>query len=176
MNHEKNGDIKLSAHPEGFQLDRELNKLYVNVPNANSIEVIDLKSQKINSRWRNEYNSNFPMTIDLKNHIIFVGYRHPGKLTAIDAKNGNTISAIDLVGDIDDLYFDPGTKKIYASGGAGAVNVFIFDTQTIRQIASVPTQSGARTSLLISSTGTFILAERANGGHMAQLKIYSTRN
>src|SRR5215212_75596 len=46
VKHEKIADVKLSAHPEGFQLDKQLNKLYVNVPDAGQIEVIDLKQLK----------------------------------------------------------------------------------------------------------------------------------
>src|SRR6266404_8055916 len=30
--HKQTGDIKLPAHPEGFELDRNLNKLFINVP------------------------------------------------------------------------------------------------------------------------------------------------
>src|SRR5215204_598643 len=97
VQHQKIADIKLPGHPEGFQLDKQLNKLFVNVPDANQIDVIDLKELKLIQKWKTEYRANFPMAIDLLDHIIFVGYRHPGKLVAINSTTGNTIGIADLI-------------------------------------------------------------------------------
>lgn len=174
-NHKKISDIKLSAHPEGFQLDRELHKLFVNVPGSGQIDVIDLANLKA-EKWKAGYDANFPMAIDEAAHIIFIGNRHPAKLIAINVLTGKTISKVDLVGDIDDLYFDNRTKKIYASGGGGAINVYSFNNLELKQLANIPTRSGARTSLLISSLNTFVLAERANGGQPAQLQIFTVKH
>jgi DNA-binding beta-propeller fold protein YncE len=175
VKHEKIADIKLPAHPEGFQLDKRLNRLFVNVPDAGEIDVIDLKELKLTHKWKTEYRANFPMAIDESKQIIFVGYRHPGKLVAINSTTGNTIAVADLISDIDDLYFDTGTKKIYASGGGGAINIYSFNNSEIIQVANIPTRNGARTSLLLSQLSEFVLAERA-GGEPAQLQVFSTRN
>lgn len=174
-NHRKIGDVKLSAHPEGFQLDKQLHKLFVNVPGSGQIDVIDLTSLKV-EKWKTQYSANFPMAIDEAAHIIFIGYRHPGKIVAINELTGKTISATDLISDIDDLYFDSRTKKVYASGGGGAINVYSFNDSQLKQIANIPTRSGARTSLLISSLNTFVLAERAGEGEPARLQIFTIRN
>ena len=174
--HQKITDIKLPGHPEGFQLDKQLEKLFVNVPDASQIEVIDLKNLNLSAKWKTEYKANFPMAIDAVNHIIFIGYRRPGKLVAINALTGNTITTADLIGDIDDLYFDAGTKKIYASGGGGAVDIFLFENLNLKQVASITTRNGARTSLLIPAMNTFVLAERADGSQPAQLQIFITKN
>jgi hypothetical protein len=115
------------------------------------------------------------MAIDELNHIIFIGYRHPAKLVAIDENTGKTIAATDLIGDADDLYYDSSSKKIYASGGSGAVNIYLFENSSFQQIASIATRPGARTSLLIPTLNTFILAERAGGNEVAQLSIYKTK-
>jgi len=176
MKHQKTADVKLAGHPEGFQLDKQLNKLFVNVPDAGLIEVIDLNTLKVIDKWKTEYSANFPMAIDATNHIIFVGFRHPGKLVAINAVTGKTIATVDLVGDIDDLYFDLKTKKIYASGGAGAIDIFLFDNSTIKQIASITSRNGARTSLLIPAINAFVVAERASGDQPAQLQTFITKN
>jgi len=172
---QKTADIKLPGHPEGFQLDKSLKKIFVNVPDANQIDVIDLKSREVVAKWKTDYNANFPMAIDESRHIIFIGYRHPAKLVALDENNGRTIAATDLIGDADDLYFDGRSKKIYASGGGGAINVYLFENSAFRQITAVATRSGARTSLLIPALNTFILAERATGNDAAQLNFYKTK-
>src|SRR5215212_4470113 len=131
LNHEKVADVKLSAHPEGFQLDKKLKKLFVNVPDAGLIEVIDLNDLKVVSKWKTDYSANFPMAIDTAKHIIFVGFRRPGKLVALNAATGNGIATEDLVGDIDDLYFDTVAKKIYASSGSGTIDIFSFGNSSM---------------------------------------------
>jgi hypothetical protein len=175
VKHQKTADIKLPGHPEGFQLDKGQKKIFVNVPDANQIDVIDVEKGEIIARWKTEYNANFPMAIDEPGHVIFIGYRHPAKLVAIDENTGKTIAVTDLTGDADDLYYDSRLKKIYASGGSGAVNIYSFEKTAFKQIASIPTRSGARTSLLIPALNTFILAERATGNETAQLSVYGTK-
>jgi DNA-binding beta-propeller fold protein YncE len=175
VKHQKIADIKLDAHPEGFQLDKELRKIYVNVPDANQIDVIDLNSQKVTEKWKTEYGANFPMAIDIKDHVIFVGFRHPAKLVATDAKTGKLISATDLTGDADDLYYDSQSGKIYASGGSGTISIYQFEKSGIKQIGSITTRNGARTSLLIPQLHNFILAERASDGNTAAIQVYKTK-
>jgi len=174
IKHEKIADIKLSAHPEGFQLDKQLRKVFVNVPEAGQIDVIDLETLAVAHKWKTKYGANFPMAIDETRHILFIGYRRPGKLVAINAGNGKTISETDLVQDTDDLFFDERSNKIYASGGGGAINIFAFDGATFKKIANIPVRIGARTSLLIPSYSLFVLAERAVAGKDAQLDVFST--
>ncbi|HEX5111432.1 MAG TPA: hypothetical protein VFV79_01185, partial [Saprospiraceae bacterium] len=111
VRHQKTADIKLPGHPEGFQLDKALKKIFVNVPGADQIDVIDLKSGEVVVRWRTDYDANFPMAIDELKHIIFIGYRHPAKLVAIDENTGKTIAVRDLIGDADDLYYSIRSKK-----------------------------------------------------------------
>jgi hypothetical protein len=175
VKHQKTEDVKLPEHPEGFQLDRTLKRIFVNVPDANQIEVIDPKSSEVIAKWKTEYNANFPMAIDESSHIIFIGYRHPAKLVAIDENTGKTIAVADLIGDADDLYYDSQSKKIYASGGSGAINIYLFEKSAFKLIANIATRPGARTSMLIPSMNIFILAERATGNEGAQLSVYNIK-
>src|SRR6266542_2434948 len=170
--HQKIADVKLSAHPEGFQLDKQLNRIFVNVPNAKEIDVIDMTTMNVIAKWKTEYGANFPMAIDNEHHIIFVGYRHPAKIVAINEITGKTIAVAGLINDVDDVYFDSATNKLYASGGGGAINVYSFHNTQIVQLANIPTRSGARTSLLIPQLNSFILAERASS-EPAQLRVFS---
>ena len=51
----KIGEVRLPAHPEGFQLDTGTNRAYVNLPNARGIAVADLSSGESHCRlasWR----------------------------------------------------------------------------------------------------------------------------
>ncbi|MFI5192414.1 MAG: YncE family protein [Chitinophagales bacterium] len=172
--HKQTGDIKLPAHPESFQIDRQLNLLFVNLPDAHMVAVVDLTRIMVISRWeRNEPTANFPMALDSTHHHVFVGYRHPAKLIVFDGKSGKEIGTTAMAGDADDLYYDDKTSSVFVSGGAGSINIFQDQNgTTCKQIAGIPTRSGARTSLLVPHLRLLVLAERAVSGKPADLLIY----
>jgi DNA-binding beta-propeller fold protein YncE len=176
LSHKQTGNVKLPAHPEGFQLDKKLNRILVNVPDKNIIAVIDLSQLKIIDTWkRNTPSSNFPMALDAMHHILYVGYRHPPNLFVFDISSGKEMGSVKMVSDADDVYFDPGSSRIYVSGGGGSIDIFQTEGQNnIRQLANIVTSDGARTSLLVPPLHLFILAERAQGGHPASVMVYQT--
>ncbi|HEV3325605.1 MAG TPA: YncE family protein, partial [Puia sp.] len=45
------GDIKLPAHPESFQLDKGLNLVFVNLPDAGVVGVADLGKSMLMGKW-----------------------------------------------------------------------------------------------------------------------------
>jgi hypothetical protein len=173
--HKQIGDVKLPAHPEGFQIDNRANIILVNVPNKNMIAVIDLMQLKLINKWiRNSPTANFPIAIDAANHYAFIGYRHPAKLVVLDIKTGKELSSNDMVSDVDDLYFDSDKKRVYISGGGGYINIFQQMGLKVDQIANISTRNGARTSLFIPQLKIFVLAERSEFHSGAQLRVYTT--
>jgi DNA-binding beta-propeller fold protein YncE len=175
LTHAQKGAVELPAHPEGFQIDKKANIILVNIPDRNMIGIIDLPQLKLINSWkRNEPSANFPMALDLENNRAFIGYRHPAKLLVLDIATGKEISSSDIAGDIDDLYYDAGQKRIYVSGGGGYINIFQDDSKGFKKISNIPTRSGARTSLLIPRLHLYVLAERASSGKEAALLVYNT--
>ena len=173
--HKQIGDVKLPAHPEGFQIDNSANIILVNVPGKNMMAVIDLIGLKLINKWiRNSPRANFPIAIYAANHYAFIGYRHPAKLVVLDTKTGKELSSNDMVSDVDDLYFDNDKKRVYVSGGGGYINIFQQKGLNVEQIANIPTRNGARTSLLIPQLKIFVLAEREASNSSAQLRVYNT--
>jgi len=172
--HKLVADIKLPAHPESFQVDPKLKLLFVNIPNADMIGVIDLNQQKLIHQWvTHNAKSNFPMTIDTNKHRIIVGYRHPAKLIVYDSETGKEISVSDMVGDSDDLYYDDESANIFISGGAGYINIYhLQESANCNQIANIATYTGARTSLFVPQLKLFLLAARAAPGRDAALWVY----
>ncbi|TAN13046.1 MAG: YncE family protein [Chitinophagaceae bacterium] len=170
--------INLPAHPERFQLDKPSGKIYANLPDAHTIGVIDLNQMKLMKEWKtNHLHANFPMALDTLHHRLFIGYRQPATLAVLDSRTGKVISTMPMTGDADDMYFDEAAQRIYVSGGSGYINIFQQkDADTYHKIADIPTQRGARTSLLVPRLHLFLVAERAEGNREAQLLIYSTAN
>jgi hypothetical protein len=172
--HQQTADIKLPVHPESFQIDRKLNLLFVNLPDAHMVGVVDLKRSILISKWvRESPTANFPMALDTIHHRVFVGYRHPAALLVIDGLTGKEISNQPMAGDADDLYYDEKQSTIYVSGGDGSVFVFQeTDKNIFKQIIRQPTRSGARTSLYVPELNIFVLAARAASGGAAELLVY----
>ena len=68
--------------------------------------------------------ANYPMTLDEADHRLFVVTRFPARLLVFDTNTGKTVQSLPAVGDCDDLFYDRARKRIYASGGEGAISVF----------------------------------------------------
>jgi WD40 repeat protein len=81
------GDIKLTGHPESFQIEGQKRllgqqqRIFVNVPESKSIEVVDSQKHMVSTTWPIvSAQNNFPMALDEANHRLFVGIRDPPKL------------------------------------------------------------------------------------------------
>ena len=175
VNHKQTGDVKLPAHPESFQLDKKHNQIFVNLPDAHSIAVISLAGFKLLTQWNiNNLRANFPMTLDTAHNVLFAGFRHPAVFAAYDILTGKEIYRKEIVGDMDDLFYDEATQQLFASGGEGYINVLKRSTDSrFSLVSNIATRSGARTSLLAPSLHYFILAARAQGGKNAAIIIYT---
>lgn len=175
MTHRQVGDITLPAHPESFQLDKGLSMLFVNLPDAHIVGVVDLKQLLLTSKWeKSSASANFPMALDTIRHRVFVGYRHPARLVVYDGRSGKVLTSGEMTGDADDLYYDDASRKVLVSGGAGAVSIFQAQGDGIyKQTANIPTRNGARTSLLVPEWRILVVAARAASGQPADLLVYS---
>jgi YVTN family beta-propeller protein len=170
-------EIKLAGHPESFQLDKSAKKIYVNVPDAKQIEVIDVEKNSVVDRWAiTEARANYPMSLDETNHRLFVGCRNEPKLLIIDTQTGKTISSLSIDGDIDDIFYNAKRKEIYLSCGSGYIDVVKqVDANTYESVSKIATGKGARTSLFISDLNKFIVASPSSLGTKATLLIYSLK-
>jgi hypothetical protein len=171
--HKQVADIKLPGHPESFQVDVKEGKIWVNLPGAGSIGVIDIKQSKLTEQWKRLLpRSNFPMAYDATAHRLMVGFRFPATLKVLDSHTGKELFSSGMVGDADDLYWDEKTKQILISGGGGSVNIFKQAGVTYKQVADIKTRSGARTSLFVPELRLFLLAAREDGDLPASLQLY----
>ncbi|MGN6163536.1 MAG: YncE family protein [Flavisolibacter sp.] len=170
-------EIKLAGHPESFQIDKGQNKMFVNVPGENQIEVIDLSKDEVIAQWKNlSAGANFPMALDEANHRLFVGCRHPSKLLVLNSETGRIISDVAIDGDTDDIFYNAAAKEIYVSCGSGYVNVLRqIDADHYTAHGKTTTRPGARTSLFIAGLHWLLIAAPAHKGASAQLMIYKTK-
>ena len=164
-------EIPLRAHPEGFQLDTDAGRAYINVPNARIIAVIDVPSRKQIATWSTGgASANFPMALDGQSKRALVMFRNPAKLGVFNMQDGSIAASVEACGDADDLFIDAKRQRVYVSCGVGAVDVL--NAQSYQRIARIPTVAGARTSLFVPELDRFFLAARAAGGNSAAIWIF----
>lgn len=166
--------VRLPAHPESFQIERQGSRMFVNVPDAAQIAVLDRKGMKVVATWPvTDAKANFPMALDEANHRLFIGCRRPAKALIIDTNSGKTAGSFDIVGDTDDLFYDSARKRVYVSGGEGYLDAFQDQGDgTFRRIAHVQTAGGARTSLFVPELSRIYLAVPHRGGQRAEVRVY----
>jgi DNA-binding beta-propeller fold protein YncE len=171
------GEAKLAGHPESFQLERSGSRLFVNVPTADQIAVVDRHAMKVVATWPVvNARSNFPMALDEANHRIFIGCRRPAKVLLYDTTTGKEVSSFASVGDTDDLFYDGARKRLYVSGGEGFIDVFQQEAgHRFSRMAHVATAAGARTSLFVPEQNRLYLAVPHRGAQKAEIRVYEPR-
>jgi DNA-binding beta-propeller fold protein YncE len=154
--------IPLQAHPEGFQLDPDRRRAFVNVPDARQIAVVDLEADRQTARWRMaDLRGNFPMAFNRARGTIAVAFRDPARLAFFDIGAGSPTSIVMTCGDADDVFFDPKRHRLYVSCGDGHVDVWQENEATYRHLDSLKTTPGARTSLFVPEFDRLFVAARA---------------
>jgi YVTN family beta-propeller protein len=169
-------NIKLDGHPESFQLESSGKRMFVNVPGAGHIAVVDREKNEVVARWPlTGVAANFPMALDEARHRLFVGCRKPAKLLVLDTESGKTVATLDIVGDTDDLFYNAANHRIYVIGGAGRIDTILqTDADTYRLSSSVETAPGARTGLFVASAGRLYVAVPHRGSQQAEIRVFST--
>jgi DNA-binding beta-propeller fold protein YncE len=170
-------DVRLAGHPESFQLEAAGPRIFVNVRPANQVAVIDRNKREVAAIWPlQDAKDNFPMALDESNHRLFIGCRNPAKIIIYDTELGKTVGRLDVAGDMDDIYHDPKTKRLYASCGEGFLHVFQqIDPDHYAVMAKIATAKGARTSLLIPKQGRLYLAVPHRGEQQAEVRVYTVQ-
>ncbi len=162
----KLADLKLAAHPEGFQLEPKTERVFVNLPSARQIAVADLGSGRQTGTWVvPNLESNFPLAIDESRSLVAVVFRNPARLVLMDTKSGKVAASLPSCSDADDAFFDAKRSRIYVSCGEGAVDVFQSDSTSTRLLASISTSAGGRTSLFVPELDRLFVAVRASPFH-----------
>ncbi len=168
------GDIKLEGHPESFQLEKQGPRIFVNIPSAHHIAIVDREKRTVLTKWLlKNAQANFPMALDETHHRLFIGFRKPPKLTVFDTESGQVVAELNSVGDSDDIFYDPIRRRIYEIGGEGFIDVFEQkDADHYERVTKIPTASGARTGLFVPQFNRLYLAVPHRGNQKAEIRVY----
>jgi DNA-binding beta-propeller fold protein YncE len=168
------GSIKLAAHPEAFELEKHGSRIFVNVPNARHLAVIDRDQSKVIATWKTDGAfGNFPMALDETNHRLFVGCRLPSRLVVLNTQSGDVVTSINISGDPDDVFYDSKRHRIYGICGAGKIDIIEqASANGYKTLAKVDTAAGARTGLFVPEQDTLFVAVPHRGSQQAEIRAY----
>jgi YVTN family beta-propeller protein len=159
----KASDMPLKGHPESFQFDDTTgSRIFVNVPGARQIAVLDVASNKqISTLETAGASSNFAMAVDPDEHRLLVVFRSPAKLMVFATQTGKLEGSFDTCRDADDVFVDSRRRRLYVSCGEGVIDVLAQTGSGYERIARIPTVAGARTSLFVPANDRLYLGVRA---------------
>jgi len=167
--------IPLAGHPEAFQLEEGGTRIFVNVPDARTVQVADRRLRRVIATWPLAEAANFPMALDPARHRVLIATRNPARLIVLGMDSGDRIAAVPCAGDADDVWWDAARNRAYVSGGAGALSVVtLTGARGYRVAAEIPTPAGARTSVFDPVAGQLILAVPHHGTQRAELRCFRT--
>jgi DNA-binding beta-propeller fold protein YncE len=147
----KIADIKIDGDTlEAIAIDPSSNRIYVNNPAKNEVTVLNRQDHKIITSWPvTKGKRNVAMALDAAGHRLFVATRS-GNISVFDTATGKEVTSMPIGKGVDDLAFDPATKRIYAPcGGDGLIYVYeqrAKDQYTL--LGKVPSGPGGKNALL----------------------------
>ncbi len=171
-------DIKLPGTAEGFEVEKARPRLYVNIPNAAMVAVIDTAKNEIIAKYPVKMAGEFhPLALDEANHRMFVGCRKEPKVVVMDTETGKEITSVTIPGDIDDLVFDAKRKKLYATCGEGFIAVIKqLGADSYEAGEKIPTAKGAKTSHFNPEQDRlYVAVPRQEGKEGPEIRVYQIK-
>lgn len=143
--------VPLAGIAEAAQADSEIGRVFVNIQDKSSIDVIDIATHTVVANWPVAPASDpTGMAVDTAGHRIFVG---GGKaLVMMDAKTGKVIADVPICTGTDATAYDPGAKMVFVSCGDGNITAVKVNGATLAVTQTIPTARGARTMAVDTAT------------------------
>ena len=171
-------DIKLPAGAEGFVIEAKRPRLYLVTPSPSQLVVIDTeKNEVVTTHPIKSAAGGHPVALDEANHRVFLGCRKEPMVVVMDTETGKEVATVPIPGDVDDLFYDAKTKRLYASCGEGFLVVIEQqDADQYKVLEKMDTVKGARTSLYVPETKRLYLAvPRQEGKEGPEVRVYQAK-
>ncbi len=175
----KVGDIKVDGETiEAMALETSSPKLYVNNKTKNQVEVVDREKRAVIGSWPiTQAKVNVAIALDEANHRLFVACRS-GQIVVLDTQTGKELQALPIAQGVDDLVFDPASRRIFAACGAGEGSVDVYeerDPDHYESIGKIPSGPLGRTARLVPELKRYFVAVPQHGSAEAEILVYQVQ-
>jgi DNA-binding beta-propeller fold protein YncE len=168
-------DVKFNTNwIEALLLEKSGPRMFCVLTAQNAIGVMDRAANALSDTWHLPAEDKHPVSLgfDEANHRLFVVTREPGKLVVLNSDNGKVVAELPAPGLVDDLSFDPETKRIYLAGDE-FLNVYAQnDSDHYSVLAKIPTSFRAKTGMLVPEWKHYYLAVPRHQKQPAHVQVY----
>lgn len=172
----KVADIQIDGDTlEALAIARHSPLLYQNNPSMSQIDVINRRSRSIEAKWPvTMCQHNVALALDEAAHRLFTGCRS-GAIVVVDTKTGKQLQALPIAQGIDDLIFDPSSKRLYASCGSDGGSIDVYQEvdpdhyTSLGRIASAP---GGKNEVLAPSLHRLYTTIPPRAGTPGEVYVY----
>jgi len=168
------GDIKVdSGNIEALALEKNGSKLFANIRDKNSVGAFDRDKKTQLAVWPlGDLTGNTPMAYDDTSHRLFVVGRKPANLVVLNADSGKIVATLPAAEMVDDMTFDPQSKRIYVACGGFTVVYQERDADHYEELGRVATGFRAKTAFLAPQLKRLYIAAPRDKDKPAEVKIY----
>lgn len=144
--------IPIGGTAETGQADASLGKVFVNLEDTNSIDVIDMNTYKVVGNYKvAPAVAPTGMAVDAKTHRIFVTGGEAPIMVMLDATNGKVVAQAPACSGSDATWIDAGLNRAFASC-SDHITVLTIKGDTLTPLQTIDTMRGARTMTVDSAT------------------------
>ena len=166
-------DIKVDGDTlEAMVLEKSSSRIYLNNKAKSQVDVIDREKRTLIASWPITLaKTNVAMAYDEANRRLFIACRSGG-IVVLDTQSGKELSVLPITKGVDDLVFEPATKRLYASCD-GDVSVYQQSApDSYKLLGKVPTGPLARTALLVPQIKHYFVAVPQHGTTSAEIMVF----
>lgn len=166
-------DIKVDGDTlEAMALEKSSPRIYLNNKAKSQVDVIDREKRTLIASWPiTMAKTNVAMAYDEANHRLFIACRSGG-IVVLDTQSGKELSVLPITKGVDDLVFDPTSKRIYASCD-GDVSVYHQESaDNYKLLGKVSTGPLGRTALLVPQLKRYFVAVPQHGTANAEIQVF----
>ena len=174
------GDIKIDgATLEQLDMEQSTPRLYVTIEEKSEVAVVDRDKRTVVATWPiTKAKVPAAIALDEANHRLFVGCRTTdmhGHIVVFDTATGKELDALPVGGHVDQMFFDPATKRIYASDGT-AVDVYEErDPDHYTLLGKAETGLMSKTGLLVPELHRYFATVPHIGSQEAKILVFQTQ-
>lgn len=147
----------LSGTVEAGQADASIGKVFINLEDTNSVDVVDMKTFKVVANYKvAPAEGPTGMAVDAAAHHLFVG--GGPNLVMMDTRTGKVLASAKICDGTDATFYDAAAKTAYVSCSDGHITAVAVTGDTLKVAETITTTPRARTMALDTVTHRIYVA------------------
>jgi DNA-binding beta-propeller fold protein YncE len=146
-----NATVTLSGSGESGQSDPSLGRVFINIEDKHTVDVVDVTTHKAIASWPvAPAKSPTGMAIDAAAHRLFVG--GGPSVVMMDASSGKVVASAPICAGTDATWLDAGTHMVFVSCADGHITALKVNGDSMTVAQTIETSRAARTMAIDPAT------------------------